>query len=113
MTKSNATRIAAILAAMAASAVLFAMYVANGVVYGSLVGLKNREHDLHVASARGKTALAVALCLQIVVIVTTAFSLPRQNLQLPARLVIGGAVSVLGTVVTFALFLQIIRIFRL
>jgi hypothetical protein len=117
MTKGNVARIVAILAAMAASAVFITIYVANGIVYGSLLGLKNREHDLQVASSRGKGALVLALCLQIVAIVTTAFSLPRQNVRnrsvTVGRLVIGALVSVVGTALIFALVLQVVKIFKL
>jgi hypothetical protein len=113
MTRSTGSQVIGALIAMLASAVFIVMYVANGIVYGSLVGLKNREHDLQVASIRGKTALALAVSIQVVAMVTTAFALSRQNLQARARIIIGGIVSILGTAVIFVLLLQIIRVFKI
>jgi hypothetical protein len=53
-------------AAIAASAVFWLMYVGNGIAYGSLVGLNGREHNMQVMASRGKMVFATAALLQIV-----------------------------------------------
>lgn len=119
----NVVRIGASVAAMAGSAIFVMMYVANGIVHGSLVGLKGWENDLQIASVRATWALAFALGLQIVAITMTMLSLARRGPETPAfslerwviilwHLVISIVVSILGTALIFGLILKIGKIFR-
>ena len=123
MMNSKGVRIGASVAAMAISAIFVVMYVANGMVYSSLVGLKSREHDLQIASVRANVALALALGLQIVAITMTMSSLawwgkatpssPLEHLVVTLwRLVISVVVSILGTALIFELIFKIGRILR-
>jgi hypothetical protein len=103
---------------MAGSAFFIAMYLANGVVYGSLVGLKGRESDLQIARIRSSRALAIALVLQVVAIVMTMLSLARPNLETSTfsfdqwcrtfwRLAISIIISIIGTALIFMLILKV------
>mgnify|MGYP005814878207 CR=1 FL=1 len=110
-------RIALILGSVAAiltSGVAFAMWMANGIVYGSLVGLKGREHDLVVARERAVIALTAAIFLQAVSMFTTASWLPRMQLTgilgTTVRLAFGLAISLVGAGLALALVLQVIRV---
>ncbi len=58
-------RLATGVVAVAASAVLVLMYMANGIAYGSLVGLKGREHDMQSLASRGIAAIIVAVICQM------------------------------------------------
>jgi hypothetical protein len=119
----NVVRIGASIAAMAGSAIFVMMYVANGIVHGSLVGLKGRENDLKIASVRTTWALAFALGLQIVAITVTMQSLARRGPETPAfslerwvmtlwHLAISILVSILGTALIFELILKIGKAIR-
>jgi hypothetical protein len=106
---------------MIASAIFFVMYIANGIVCGSLVGLKEHEHYLQLASIRANWALPIALVLQVIVIAMTMLSLTRRHSEIPAfslehlpitlwYLVISVAIAILGTGSTFWLILKIAKI---
>jgi hypothetical protein len=103
---------------MFASAICFLMYMANGIVSGSLVGRRGREHDLQIASIRASWAIVFALGLQIVAILMTMLFLTRYHSQtssfkLNRRFVafcllpISLAVSILGTDLILGLVLMI------
>lgn len=63
--------------AVVASAVFWLMYAANGIAYGSLVGLKGREHDMQVMASRGTAAFLIASVFQVVSWLALGFSRPH------------------------------------
>lgn len=113
MTKGRLVLLLGSVAAILASALAFAMWMANGIVYGSLVGLKDRAHDLTVARQMAVTALAAALLLQVAAMFMTASWLPRMQLTgalgTTVRLALGLAISLVGAGLALAVGLQVIR----
>lgn len=113
MTKGRIALLLGSVAAILTSALAFAMWMANGIVYGSLVGLKNREHDLAVAHERAAIALTAAILLQVVAMFMTASCLPRTQLTgvlgTTVRLTLGLAISLVGSGLALAVGLQVIR----
>ncbi|MCZ2149021.1 MAG: hypothetical protein LC126_14760 [Bryobacterales bacterium] len=114
MSKGRIALILGSVAAIITSGLTFAMWMANGIVYGSLVGLKGREQDLVVARERAAVALTAAIFFQAVAIFTTASWLPRMQLTgilgTTLRLALGLAISLVGAGLTLALVLQVIRV---
>jgi len=102
---------------MAASAVFFAMYVGNGIAYGSIVGLKGREADLQNIRTRGTMAFALALVLQVLALLATFSWLPASKppgrFGALRRAGIALALSLAGTALILVLFFQINRALRL
>lgn len=113
MTKRRIAAVVGSVGAIVASGLAFAMWMANGIVYGSLVGLKNREHDLAIARDRAMIALTAALLLQVLAMFTTASWLPRGQFggaaRTAARFVFAFVISVAGAAMALALILQISR----
>lgn len=113
MTKGRIALLLGSVVAILTSGLAFAMWIANGIVYGSLVGLKNREHDLAVASERAVIALTAAILLQAVAVFTTAAWLPRMQMNgvlgTTLRCALALAISLLGAGVALAAVLQVIR----
>jgi len=119
--KRKGVWISASVAAMIASAICFLVYVANGIVYGDLVGLKSREHDLQVEAMRASVALAFAAGLQLVAIIAISSSLPRRIKPSDTverwvirlwHLAIAIVVSGLGTALIYGLILKLGRVFH-
>lgn len=113
MTKGRGALLLGSVGAILTSGLAFAMWMANGIVYGSLVGLKDREHDLAVARERAAIALAAAILLQAVAMFTTASWLPRIQLTgilgTTVRFALALAISLVGAGLALALALQVIR----
>lgn len=114
-------RISVCVVAVLASAFFFMIHVANGVVYGSLLGLNSRQHDLQIASLRSRMALTLALGLQVVAILTIMSSLTRRIEPSDAlerwvirfwHLALSVVVSGLGTALIFGLILKLARTFQ-
>jgi hypothetical protein len=114
MSKGRIAPILGSFAAILTSGLAFAMWMANGIVYGGLVGLKGREQDLAVAHERAAIALTVAILLQAVAMFTTASWLPRTQLTgilgTTVRLAFGLAISLIGAGLALVLVLQVIRV---
>ena len=100
-------------AAIAASGLALAMWIANGIVYCSLVGLRGREHDLAIAHERAMIALAALGVLQLVAMLTTASWLPRGQLSgavgAALRFVLALVISGAGAGAVLIVTLQISR----
>lgn len=103
-------------ALMVGSAVYFAGYVANGIIYGNMVGLRGREPDLRTASLHGLVFLLIAAVLQIAAASSVAAWVPRKSeitRSVLARLAVGLAISIAATAVLFLIFLRVNRTLRL
>lgn len=113
MTKGGVSLLLGSLGAIIASGLACAMWMANGMVYGSLVGLKDREHDLSVAGGSAVIALTAAILFQAIGIFATASWLPRRQLTgivgTTVRFALALAVSLAGTGLVLALLLLVIR----
>jgi hypothetical protein len=103
--------------AIAASAVFWLMYVGNGIAYGSLVGLKGREHDMQITASRGTTAVIVAVICQMLAWIMLVSGLRQADGTSPwSRLkpwAVAVSVSLIGTLTLMALFLFVNRILRI
>ena len=95
-------------AAMAGAAICVAGYVANGIVYGSLVGLKGREQDLRTSRSHGELFLLGTVALQLVAAACMAWLIPRHAAigTAAARFITGATISVAGTLLLFGLFVR-------
>jgi hypothetical protein len=85
--------------------VFWFMYLANGIAYGSIVGLHGREADLRTLGVRAETSLAAAVVVQaigvgLVVSVFTA-ELPSVAESRMLRLLIPIALGFLSSAVVF------------
>jgi hypothetical protein len=113
MTKGRVALIVGSTGAILTSGVALAIWVANGIVYGSLVGLKDRGHDLAVAHVRATIALTAAILLQVIAMFTTASWLPRMQpnrvVRTPLRFALALVISLLGAGLALVLVLQTIR----
>ncbi len=113
MAKSRLALLFSSVGAILTSGLAFAMWMANGIVYGSLVGLKNREHDLAVARERAVIGLTAAILLQAVAMFTTASWLPRMQptgvLGTILRFGLALAISLVGAGLALAIVLQVAR----
>jgi hypothetical protein len=102
--------------AVVASAVFWLMYAANGIAYGSLVGLKGRGHDMQVMASRGTTAFVIASVFQVVAWFALGFSRSHvgetslRNRIATWALVI--PVSLAGTAVLIELLVFLDRLFK-
>jgi hypothetical protein len=113
MTMRRITLVAGSIGAIVASGLALAMWIANGIVYGSLVGLKGREHQLAIAQQRAVIALGALILLQGVAMFMTAAWLPRGQLRgavsLVARLLSALVISAAGAGLVLVVVLQISR----
>ena len=113
MTMRRITLVAGSIGAIVASGLALAMWIANGIVYGSLVGLKGREHQLAIAQERSVIALGALILLQGVAMFMTAGWLPRGQLRgavsLIARLLSALVISAAGAGLVLVVVLQISR----
>ncbi len=103
--------------AVAASAAFWLMYMANGIAYGSLVGLKGREYDMQIMASRGITALIVAVVCQILAWIMLVSGLRQADgTNLWGKLkawAVAVSVSLIGTLALIAVFFFVNRMFRL
>ena len=103
-------------AAVAASAAFWLVYVANGIAYGSLVGLKGHEHDMQIMTSRGKSAVIVAvICQMLAWIMAGSAVRPADRAGTWNRLkpwVTAVLVSLISTWALMALFFFVNRMFR-
>jgi len=104
------------IALMLGATVCIVGYAANGIVYGDLVGLRGREHDLHLAGVRALYFLFVVIGLQIAAGVSIVSLLPRRLARARgavARFAIGLSISIAGTAFLFFVFIGLNRVLRL
>lgn len=117
MNKSSIMRVTLTGSATVAAAFALLIYVAHGIAYGSLVGLKGRSVDLDTERLRATMFLLGGLALQIIAWLGTASVLPRRRpltrWSTMARFVVALVVSLFGTVLVAILYLQVNRLLRL
>ena len=108
-------RLATGIGAVAASAALVLMYMANGIAYGSLVGLKGREHDMQSLASREIAAITAAIICQILGWMMLVSAFRQTDGGSPSSRskswVIAVSVSLIGTLALMALFLFVNRMF--
>jgi hypothetical protein len=108
MRSTKPLRLAAGVVAVAASAALWLVYMANGIGYGSLIGLKGREHDVQIMASRETTAVIVAVISQMLAWIMLVSALrPTDGTSPWTKLkpwVIAVSVSFIGTLGFMTLF---------
>jgi hypothetical protein len=103
--------------AMAASATFWLMYMATGIGYGSLVGLRGRELDMQAMSSRATVDAMIAIICQVLAWVVFVSSFRHANgtspWSRPRPWLVAVSVSLIGTVAIIALFVYVNRTLRL
>lgn len=109
-------RVAVGVGAVAASAAFWLMYMANGIAYGSLVGLKGRELDMQAMSSRATMAIIVAIVCQMLAWIMLVSGFHHAGGPNPLSRVkswtVAISASLIATVAIIALFLYVNRIFK-
>lgn len=92
------------------------MYMANGIAYGSLVGLKGRELDMQAMSSRATMAIIVAIVCQMLAWIMLVSGFHHAGGPNPLSRVkswtVAISASLIATVAIIALFLYVNRIFK-